>query len=1533
LVIDAYDEFSSISDDFYTKKTEWNQAKNNSKAIFGEYHEKIKTAFVMTLKGEKYQKTIQNTIANLKLVDLELDYDPKVQSPVSILDLAFHIDKKGREEEKTAWPATLWNDIITQKNKLKEHLHRVGQDEQLNLDFKQALGDIKDLYNHYRFGASAEDQDLASIRDPILTMEKINKIGNTLTINENLTNDGAEFLKKILTLVEAAQKKPNWYKDSIKKYGDKLLTETSKRITNHTDAVKRDVLPVIGEMKSNEFTAPFKGVQTKFQEYLIKIRELKDAKDVFENSKPKIAPAQTKFLDAIKGKIEEISESEEKGDGSELASETLKRLKRKLTDARNGKQNKFLALNELLVDAFKVTLTADTTKIENSIKESFLSLFQGYPNLIGMDKSILQSLLSSAKISWLAASHSSKGQDEIPKIFKAKLKDKAMSEGKKVETIHLALTEALKEPDIAFLFGTGSVNASLVSAFKKELYNKFNYRLDQAVKAEKEAAYDYWWLTFYPKAIPLGDRKLEGESIIEVSFPKSVVTETQYHRWLQDQRLTKTDVVSAVGEREVDSSEDKKFGHKIRLATSVINDFLIVLDSSNLTSRYPRIRSVLLQALQCFSGGECAHKFNFDQSDSIKNSSNNSPSPVEKELKRLAEMNKNSSNPMIMNYLKGVSFLFQKTLNWNFKRKEDDYQFYFGDREEPYKEFSKAFELDNINKFVNKISIACQLKLKGICLPSSLADQIKVVTIDLMEYQKAFAAENFDIGHVLFTVLVASETNVSLPQKVELYTNAFFNGIGRYVSFNERPDYINLKFDLDPDQLGFFEENIFRGVFKRELSGVIIGRNSKEMNELREFLSLKGIDSKDLLDLGEMNTIYRKIKKIQVKEIESSEIEKLKLMFRKASLGGKFLFLAELKSNYKERVVCEQPVLDAKKKKGCKAFLKLIEKKDLTPRGYFRFYSEMPKEVRNVINKLFFKELHFTKSFKDVRYIGEPDLWFWEWDLSQTQNRLRNLIVNNYHTNYPGVPDPRVIKEEFLGNVNNLRAIIYQWLRDLWVSNNPFTGFKQSEKEDFVKTSMQHLLDQHPYLTLDTQAFLIQSYNKSSSVYDWMNKIYRKQSVMDQLRKNLLNHLYASLFSSLDKLGKVERQKIPYVDIGRSDFDRFKTHWSKSKIQKGIQIVDLLPASRDDLISMSVNEGGVVFNLAAQAEAAAAYDLNQLQMAIRNIDLLQQTLQSSNKDSKTETEEKQEENNSLSESLAERLNATRNRSFNDFSDLSQAAESLGYRAGASGKGSIFARANSAMAYSRRKEYLDAAITAAGRGDNFAKWVVRKSDLRSELSTNDNQEKFVAASHSGFPNGDQPFNMLVKIPYSSVHRDWDGSEYVLFNSSYMASKRFNTRKKLGNIIPLLQGVVWLVHPDLWEKFETEGVGTVYPFKWDARNSEEQEKLLKEPNILGGRVELDDTDKIRYSEILTLIKAEENFIKLTRKAQSSHLQSTLQGLRTDSPGARKKIREEMIGEMNSINSLQEEQRKRTRAIEKQQGILESFTFESNDAAPTQ
>jgi hypothetical protein len=479
------------------------------------------------------------------------------------------------------------------------------------------------------------------------------------------------------------------------------------------------------------------------------------------------------------------------------------------------------------------------------------------------------------------------------------------------------------------------------------------------------------------------------------------------------------------------------------------------------------------------------------------------------------------------------------------------------------------------------------------------------------------------------------------------------------------------------------------------------------------------------------------------------------------------------------------------------------------------------------------------------------------------------------------------------------------------------------EKIKRAKVVIREFLDANSYLTPDAQSFLLEKLTEDRNIFNWMEAISGSQFVMDQLAANLLGSLYKPLFGTLNTLVQIGRHPVDYKSIEMGDYEDF-IHWQRTKNQKGIQIVDLLPASREDLVSMSINEGGVVANIAAKAEGAASYDLNKLQTALRMADALNQT------QSISRSNENERSNSTLQETLdgvtrsggsvAEQLEMARNREFSDMSSLSEAGKSIGYNLGASGRGSIYARAKSAMAFSKRREYLDAAITAAGRGDNFAKWVVRKSDFRNQLAS-DAGENLVAAAHHGYPNGDQPFNMLVKIPHKAVHKDWDGTQFVLFNSSYNATKRTSWWKEIGQFSLIPKLLAYTLSIRLPDFLQESTVGTTYPFKWDIKkdDKEGQMELLRKPNVLGGRIVLDDTDKVNYSEVATLFQAEKNFIKLTKQAQNSKLDEVLKQVEQENKDFNKNTRQSIIDDAAAIRGLNVKQKARSDI--RSQGLNES------------
>ena len=558
-------------------------------------------------------------------------------------------------------------------------------------------------------------------------------------------------------------------------------------------------------------------------------------------------------------------------------------------------------------------------------------------------------------------------------------------------------------------------------------------------------------------------------------------------------------------------------------------------------------------------------------------------------------------------------------------------------------------------------------------------------------------------------------------------------------------------------------------------------------------------------------------------------------------------------------------------------------------------------------------------------YLEFSELWCEEMDLQAFRETLRSTVVNVFQTTYPGVPDRVRLKQELLNIEGYLRALVYQWLRNLWINvekeqilhrDQVLSEKEILNKEERFKVLLNHFLDRIRGLTLPSREHLVANLGctlvttdpsesnhtcpelRKRNIYHWINTVTSNQKLMDELSVLLIDELYKSYWEALGRLSRIERHPVPFKSIQDNNFEEFN-HWAKPHVQHGIQIIDMLPASRDDLVSMSINEGGVVANIAARAEGAVAYDINKLRMGAEVIDNVRGNWLKNRETFSANSEEPLE---GFDATLEERQQISDAEELIDRSSLKQATESFGYGAGGRAKGSIYARAKGALAYSKRREYLDAAITASGRGDNFAKWVVRRSDLRSELAPL-GSGTLVAAAHSGFPNGDQPFHLLVKIPDKSLQRDWDGKKYVLFNSSYTATKRFSAFKELGWTGLLIKGGFSIVNPAMWEDLEENIVGTVYPFKWDVlkRDDEGQRELLRKPNTLGGRIYLDETDKVKYSEVRTLIEAESAFIKTTRSAQSGNLNNLLNTLQEEEA----KFRDEVD---THLKTLREEERKR-------------------------
>jgi len=992
-------------------------------------------------------------------------------------------------------------------------------------------------------------------------------------------------------------------------------------------------------------------------------------------------------------------------------------------------------------------------------------LFRGYSELIKTDGPILTEFIKSGKIKFAGVDLKNAAVDHIPDAFYSKKFDADL------KVITDGLSAILKNYQISYAFGLGPSNSVIVEAFKEELYNAFKHRLSEAVEAEREAKYDYWWLTFYPKAIPLGDNKLEGQSIIEINFQDSIVQEEQYHRWLQDQSLGKPE------------SKDKT-KHKTRLATSVLSDLMIILDNRDLVGKYSDLRYLLLQAIKNFGPtkkpGTNSYKIGIEYLHQLAKA---------KDKNRIEALNTNTD------------------ITIDYTNIGDDKSLHIG-----------TDPISNCIWFLDPKPSKLALELASKLNPKPLGMK-DYLSNNQDTCRNALSWERFDIRHVFFAVLAAAEIEAPLPVKVQLYADAYFDGIRRFTSNpsdKERP------------------------VEKRFIPTTMYTSN-KYKAELFE----------QTFDLKNSNAVIRYL---ILKGVKRQEAEKYAAELKKNNSNG------DIKSNSVSSLSASA----------------------------------------------------FKQGIPPSSYIMKPGLVSLEFQLDKNLQELRTLIVNLFYSNYPDFPDSRIIQTAFMKRQGRLNSLVYQLLRPLWLH---FKEKNIGKGSSFRRVQAQHFVDNLDFLSKDSKRYLVDKLTENSEITYWMNSINKNLTLMDQFRDNLIRHLYSPLFKTLARLEKVERRPVAFKDIKKENFEEFR-NLSKPKIQKGIQIIDMLPASRDDLVSMSINEGGVIAKVAGKAEAAAAYDMNKLQMVLRNKEILDQALE---KNVTGESTRNSEGLGTLTDNISENVAQGKQNNFNDLSELSRAGESLGYSLGGSGRGSVYARAKAAYSYSKRREYLDAAITAAGRGDNFAKWVVRKSDLRSNLAQG-NGDTLVAAAHNGFPNGDQPFHMLVKIPWSSQHSGWNGNPYVLFNSSYVATRRVDSWNKYGNIAPILKGVASIWNLSYWNKLEQSAIGTVYPFKWDVKEGdyEDQRKLLREPNILGGKIDLDDTDKIKYSEIAAMIQAEENFIKLTRQAQLTDVNAVMDNLNTENGDFRQQIRDQLQQDIKNQNELLKDQKTDAGSAEKQQAL---------------
>ena len=95
----------------------------------------------------------------------------------------------------------------------------------------------------------------------------------------------------------------------------------------------------------------------------------------------------------------------------------------------------------------------------------------------------------------------------------------------------------------------------------------------------------------------------------------------------------------------------------------------------------------------------------------------------------------------------------------------------------------------------------------------------------------------------------------------------------------------------------------------------------------------------------------------------------------------------------------------------------------------------------------------------------------------------------------------------------------------------------------------------------------------------------------------------------------------------------------------------------------------------------------------------------------------------------------------------------------------------------------------------------------------------------------------------------------------------------------------------------------------------------PNNLGGRLYLDETDKVKYSEVRTLVEAEGAFIKATRSAQSSRLNELMKEIETEAAEFRGKTRETIKTRIQEDREYRNQEREKNKTTERIQELKNS------------
>lgn len=1031
---------------------------------------------------------------------------------------------------------------------------------------------------------------------------------------------------------------------------------------------------------------------------------------------------------------------------------------------------KYKTTGALLQDVFRTATRDDVRDSLDGLVARFRNVFRADLGLLSSDDPILTAFARTADLGVVGVENTASIRRVLPAELTKALADKraALESDATGAALATVVDGVLDSPAVSYLFvKPGSATAR--DAFVEEFYQAFHHRLGAAVAEEGAAGYDYWWLTFYPKAVPISGEAFRAESLLEINFPQQVAPREDYVRWLQDQPF----------DREEGSLPMDK-------VAAVLTSLRIALDVPGLSGRHDGVRRALQEAIRAFNERP-PHTVQPTLCDVLL--------PVVREMPILRKLGDDWQRH---GGLHGT--LLKETAMDLRSRAAGVYGPYRGLSElEPALPDWYRLDVDHAGADVADLAALCDmLALAADQDASGKGDEYAAGAA------RALARAPFGYEHLVFAAYAAYRDKAVLPTLADVVTCAFFDGVDRHLQSNPR---------------------------------------FSEREQLVQFLVLSGLTTKTGKTHDDLHAAVDRIAR------EGSGF--LKSALDVFGLGG------PVQQAWSSGETARAPAI-------------------IGPSGTVT--SELEQALARHAGVLPDGLLVGSNSL-----LRHPQLWSLEMRAAEADANLRKLIVHAFQARYPGTPTGDEIRHEFSRVSTNLDAYLYVLIREAWVLVEsekllaPDSGTDDASRRlARFRNLLAPLLTSNDLLPPGLADSLIGEIwerarpndgSRPNNVLTWREVLRTSATANDHFRRKLVQHLNPGLWEALNGLCEARFRPVDFTKVSSRQYDAF-LQVSEPFQQTGVQIVEMLPTSRDDLVSMAINEGGVIAQIAASAEAEATVE------SAREFSTKRQR----NRDRKIVDDPAPTGDPSIDTSFLGTL-ATE----------SIGTDAAGYSARGHVAGDFYARAKAAHAYARRREYLDAAITASGRGDRLARWVIRPSDLRSELAGTNGQQ-LVAAAHSGYPNGDQPFHMLVKVPHAALHQDWVGNDYLYFNSSYIATSSVPMTRSFGLFGLLLKGLVYLVNWPWVDAIEEKVFGAKYPFQWDVNSPSAQEKLFHRTNALGGRIQLDDTDKVNYSEVRKLLEAEAGFIRATRTAQSGALDRVLKELETERDKERERARVE-------------------------------------------